>query len=387
VKKIYVPAIYIAKDKIKTKEEKKRLNRFLKKISSEEILFLEDKHIKELINSKELYSRIERTGQKRKNNPSIIFSTFDWDDERNNPKGDKKFNEFIPGRFSFTDFRNKKQLKEERGVVCNSGYEIHTAFGCFHSCSYCHIGNAFTIMLDIEKFIEKLGVLIKHNPWQKLYKYDNQSDILTLEPEYGATKKLVEFFSKTDKYIMLYSKSDNVDHLLNLDHKGRTIACWTISCNDVVEKFEHGAPSLEERLRAAKKCHKAGYNLRVRFSPIIPVKNWEEKNAQMIEKVFSAINPEVVSLETLCHMTKKQSDEIFTDLEYKPQRNVSEYELFSQEERSKMYKFFIKEIRKYNKDAKLSLCLETKQMWDEIGPLLSNGDINNFFCCCGAKCV
>ena len=107
----------------------------------------------------------------------------------------------------------------------------------------------------------------------------------------------------------------------------------------------------------------------------------------MIEKVFSAINPEVVSLETLCHMTKKQSDEIFTDLEYKPQRNVSEYELFSQEERSKMYKFFIKEIRKYNKDAKLSLCLETKQMWDEIGPLLSNGDINNFFCCCGAKCV
>ena len=327
MKKIFVPAIYIIEEKIETKEEKERLNQLLNKITSEKIIYVKEKDIGQIILSENWYDKSKRTGQKRLDNPSIIFSGFDWDDERNNPEGKRRFNEFIPGKFPFTDFRDKKQLKEDRGVVCNSGYEIHTAFGCFHSCSYCHVGNAFTIMLDVEKFIEKLEILMKQNQWQKLYKYDNQSDILTLEPEYGATKKLIEFFSKKDKYLMLYSKSDNVDHLLNLNHNGHTIACWTISCKEVVEKFEHGAPSLEERLIAAKKCQEAGYKTRFRFSPIIPVKNWKEKNSKMIEKIFSNLNPEVISLEMLCHMTKKQFDEIFTELEYQPQEKISEYEL------------------------------------------------------------
>jgi len=387
MKEIPVSAIYIVEDKIKTKEEIERLNRLLGKIVSEKTIYIKEKDVGGIILSENWYDRLKRTGQKKSDDLSVIFSGFDWSDERNNPEGKIKFNEFIPGRFPFTDFRDKKQLSEERGVVCNSGYEIHTAFGCFHSCSYCHVGNAFTIMLDIEKFTEKLEILMKRNQWQKLYKYDNQSDILTLEPEYGATKKLIEFFSETDKYLMLYSKSNNVDHILNLNHGGHTITCWTISCEEVAERFEISTPSLEERITAARKCQEAGYKTRFRFSPIIPVKNWREKNAEMMEKVFLNTNPEVVSLETLCHMTKKQFDELFTNLEYPPQEKISEYELFSHEKRSEIYKFFIEEIRKHNKDVKISLCLETKKMWDEIGPLLSNGNSNNFFCCCGAKCV
>lgn len=186
---------------------------------------------------------------------------------------------------------------------------------------------------------------------------------------------------------MLYSKSNNVDHILNLEHKGHTIACWTISCNDVAQNFEHGAPSLEERITAAKKCRDAGYRIRFRFSPIIPVKNWEQKNREMIQYVFSEIQPEVVCLETLCHMNPEQFNEIFTDLAYKPQKNTKRYELFSHKKRAGMYWFFINEIRKYDKNVKLALCLETPKMWEEVGQLLNNGTPNNFYCCCGAQCV
>ena len=271
------------------------------------------------------------------------------------------------------------------GVGCNSGYEIHTAFGCFHACTYCHIGNTFTIMVDIERFIEKLELLMKEIPSQKLYKYDNQTDILTLEPEYNASRKMVEFFSETDRSLMLYTKNDNVYFLLDLKHKGRTIVCWTMSCAEVAEKYELKTPSLERRIKAARKCQEVGYRIRARFSPIIPVENWEQKNKEMIEDLFSAVEPEVVSLESLCHLTKEQHDVLFPGLAFAPAEKITEYELFPHETRKAMYEFFIQEIRKQNKKVKISLCLETPRMWNELSGLLK-GNAKNFYCCCGEKC-
>lgn len=383
---IQVPTVYLVSDRIKTREEKERLKRMLEKIDAGVTISLEAKHLNELINKSGWYSKDKRTGQKRQGNPNIIFSGFDWDDERNNPSKLKRNKAYALDKFSFADFRNKYQLRKEKGAMCNSGYEIHTAFGCLFSCGYCHVGNALTIMLDIEGTVDKLAILMRNNSWQKLYKYDNQSDIMALEPEYGAAKELVEFFSKTNKYLMLYTKSDNTNFLLNLEHKGQTIVCWTISCNDVAKRFEHGAPNLEERLKAAKKCREAGYRVRFRFSPIIPVKDWESKNKEMLAKVFSEVKPEVISLETLCHMTKEQFDEIFTDLEFKPQERITEYELFSHKDRLKMYEFFLKEIKRHDSKVKIALCLETPRMWKELSDLLKQSP-ENFYCCCGAKCV
>lgn len=384
MKNISVPHVYIAYDKIRTGEEKERAERLLKKISGTGEARFKEERILEILKAENWYEREHRTGQKREGNPKVVLTAFNWEDEVNRPR--KQYRESLPGRFAFADFRDKKQLRKEKGAVCNTGYEIHTTFGCLHSCAYCHVGNALTIMLDIEKFIEKLGALMVDNPWQKLYKYDNQGDVLTLEPEYGATKKLVEFFAKTNKTLMLYTKSDNVDFLLDLEHNGRTRVCWTISCEDVVEKYEHGAASLEERIEAAGKCQKAGYVVRFRFSPIIPVKNWKEKNAAMIKEALSRINPEVICLETLCHMTREQYDEVFTGLECEPASQITEYELFTHDARREIYKFFIDEIRKYDTDAKVSLCLETEKMWKDLRKLLK-GTPDNFYCCCGAQCA
>ena len=386
MKATHAPAVYIACDRINTEEEKARVERMLQKISCDRRLTLKSEHITKAMAAEGWYEKGERTGEKRRQNPNIIFTTFDWQDEANDPLKGKAYQAFTPGKFAFADFRDKQQLRAEKGAVCNSGYEIHTAFGCLHSCSYCHVGNALTIMVDIEKFTEKLSSLMQNNPWQKLYKYDNQTDVLTLEPEYGATKKLVELFAATDKTLMLYTKSDNVDHILDLDHKGKTVVCWTMSCSEVAEKYELGAPSLEQRVEAARKCQEAGYGVRIRFSPIIPIENWKEKNAEMIRQIFTKISPSVVSMETLCHMSGRQANALFSNLAIKPSGDAKEYELFKHADRSEIYRFFIEEIRKHNKKVRIALCLETEKMWQELKGLV-NGNPNNFYCCCGAKCA
>jgi len=65
---------------------------------------------------------------------------------------------------------------------------------------------------------------------QALFKLNNRSDTLGLEPEYGLAPALIERFGRMpDKAVMLYSKGDEVGALLDLDHCGRTIACFTLT--------------------------------------------------------------------------------------------------------------------------------------------------------------
>ncbi len=383
-----VPVIYIVEDMIKTEEQKRRLDRMLKKIKSKTVVRLSNEELKGMM--VDGWYVKGKTGMKKTGNPSIIFSSFDWNNPINNPLNLKNCSAFNSGAFAFADFRDNVQLREAKGVVCNSAYEIHSAFGCFHSCDYCHIGNAYSIMLDVEEFVGKVDELSRFNPWQKLYKYDNQTDILLLEPEYGASKKLVEHFSKTDNYLMLYTKSDNVDHLLELEHKGRTIVCFTLSSHLSASNFENGAPSLFNRILAAKKCQSAGYLIRVRFSPIVPIRGWKEEASKLIEMTMANLKPDVISLEMLCHMDYetmcKTMDTGLFDKRFLRFTGGNEYELFPHELREEVYKFYIQEIRQWNKDVNLALCLETPKMWKSLKGWL-DGDQYNFKCCCGGKCV
>ncbi len=384
-------AVFIVEDKIKTKKEILRLNRLMKKINSKLVVNCKSKDLKDIIKENNFYSRTCRTGLLPETKPVIIFTGFDWDKPYNNPLKPRIYEPFEQGQFSFADYRDKKQLYKQFKVKCNSGFEIHTAFGCLHRCRYCHIDQALTIMLDIEKFTEKLQLLIKNNPQQKLYKYDNQSDIPLFEPEYGAIIKLIKFFAGTDKHLMLYSKSDNFYYLPDFDiHKRHTICCWTLNPNEVAKDYEINAPTLEERLNAAASCQSKGYRIRFRFSPIIPVKDWKSKYSEMIEQIFLKTDPEVICLETLCHTSKEEYNKLFNDLEYGAKDKIDEYELFEHEVRKEIYEFFIEKINeqtlKRNKNPKLALCLETGRMWQELYQKLNQGP-NTFYCCCGEKCA
>ena len=67
-------------------------------------------------------------------------------------------------------------------------------------------------------------------PNQTLFQWDNGTDPVCWEPEYGGTRLLVELFARQpDKYLELYvGKSDHVDYFLDYDHRGHTICCWSL---------------------------------------------------------------------------------------------------------------------------------------------------------------
>ena len=183
--------------------------------------------------------------------------------------------------------------ENRRGCVCQSAWQLHTIMGCPFRCAYCGLGGLNRILVNMEEYVGHLDEVCERKPVQSLYKWDNQSDVSCFEPEYGASKLLIEYFAqKPGKYLEIYTgKSDNIDDLLALDHRGKTIIQWSVSARTQSTAMEPESAPWDRRVEAARKCQEAGYTVRYRFSPIVPVRDWQAENAELIERIFARSKP------------------------------------------------------------------------------------------------
>ena len=285
--------------------------------------------------------------------------------------------------------------KRSRRVNCWSLYDLHSAYGCFHKCRYCRRGRVTTLALNIENYLEHTDQLMAANPWQQVFRYDVETDCLPLEPEFGMCEALVKHYAELpDKYIILFSKSDNVDFLLDLEHKGHTIMLWTLSTPTVSRAIEVDSATTEERIEAARKCQQAGYTVRFKFKPIVPIANWREEATDMLEKLFAAVQPDNLSMEMLFFNDMAEFKEIFPQSLFDPAlvARMEQIEAttgfvdgnhpFPDDVRFEIYSHYISEVQRLSPGTRVALCAETSEMWARLGERMGCGE-HAFTCNCG----
>lgn len=406
---VVAPAVYVSDRVYADPRNVARMERMMKHITARKTQRVTDAELNDIIQRDGLLPG-GRTGQTVQDNERvIIFNAFAWRSPQEFQELRKRYPrlgaEMLLGQGEW-GLRDRQGLRDTHHGVCQTAYELHCAHGCFHGCAYCHVRSVVNIMLNLEEYVERLDAFIKTIPWLKLFKYDNQTDQICFEPEYGASEIMVGYFAKQeDKFLLLYTKSDNVDHLLGLRHNGRTIVNWSMSCDKVSREIERNTPVVARRIEAAEKCQRAGYTVRARFSPIIPIATWREEYAKTTREYLSRVRPDVITLDVLGWMDAnmmrgcfdlKGFDPAFREhveamlAQGNPKRGKPYYpngkQFFPHELRSGVYRFFIDEIRRHRPDQRISICMETPEMWDEYGPELGMTP-TNYVCCCGPTAV
>ena len=296
-------------------------------------------------------------------------------------------------------FRGPAQPKPG-GTVCQRAFELHTIAGCPYMCDYCSsLSEVIVIGLNVEEFMGQMDPWVASCPEQTLFKWDNASDTLCFEPEYGATEMLIDYFARKDgKYFLLYAgKCAEVDWLLGLDHRGKTIMAFSLSGSTQSRLIEKRANTTDERIEAMRKCQDAGYIVRARFAPIVPVENWREENRAMIRRLFGQVRPDVLSIDTVQRMSAMQAHRCM-DLSLWDQSFVEAMDAAAVEmegkyygplphhKRAEVYRFIIDEVRSVSPDTRIGLCLESYEMWQELGPELGMR-ADRYLCNCGPTCT
>lgn len=409
---IHPPAVYIHRRVTEDRRCLDRVERLLSGIRCEaEPVVVDDAGLNDVCAAHNWSALAHlRTGETgRSGDPVVIFNTFAWQSEDERKATLSAYPHLRHGYLDSSGawtFRNGRATLQTQSGVCTDAYELHSAWGCLHICDYCNVLDYLNVMVNLEELVDRFQELVAQNRRLKLWKYDNHTDTITFEPEYGASRLMVELFSRQDdQYLMMYTKSANVDHLLDLDHRGKTIICWSLSPETQSRLIEKRSASTSERIEAARKCQEAGYTVRARFSPIVPVRGWQAEAEAMLTQFLTAVEPDVLTMDTLkwteparvwamfdkhlwdeqysgyvdCYAAMRPEDRPYPILPNGKQ-------LFPHEARVAMYRVFIDRIRELAPKARIAFCGETPEIWaefkDEVG--MTPAD---YVCACGPTSV
>jgi len=406
--KLRPPKVFINTRVHDDKAATKRLERMMANIECDSVHEFSDQDLARLYAEEgweELRHGYKRQGEHEfQSDPVMVFGAFnrDFDPAVDKAPPGSMTRAILGDERMFYNTQDAVRSRIDHGLVCQSVHDFHTMTGCVHRCDYCRRGGIAIIMLNLEQWIERLHRFLDHDKQQRLFKYELWSDIHPLEPEYGASEMLVEYFKRQPgRYLMLFSKSANIDHLLDLDHGGKTVMCWTLSTDTVTRVVEKATATMQERVEAARKCAEAGYPVRFKLKPIVPLKNWQQEHHEMLEHVFDNLVPEHFNMRMLSMMDAAEFKRIFDPSIFDPDcirameesadrmRGGQDLHVgpFPHETRRGIYTFIIDEVARIGRGrTSVSICDESERMWDDLGDRLAMSPAN-FVCNCGPQCV
>lgn len=194
--------------------------------------------------------------------------------------------------------------KTPPGIICPHFYILAHANGCIYECAYCYLQLTFrgdpravvftnrdAMLAEVERFLARAEPAVLNA--------GELADALALESQTNLCRDVVPLFAKQDRHLLvLLTKSANVAPLLALEHNGRTVLSFSVNAPAVAARYEKGAPPVEARLAAAGQARAAGWRLRFRVDPIIPVPAWEDQYRRLMDDLL-ALAPERVTVGTL----------------------------------------------------------------------------------------
>lgn len=282
------------------------------------------------------------------------------------------------------------------GGACQPALELNIVDGCVYRCAYCGFGRKIHFSLDVERLVDGLEDIFSRYPDQRLYKYSNLTDLPPFEPELDAIPPLVRrFAAEPDRYLMLFTKSDRTDFLADLDHRGHTIVSWSLTCDTASRLVDRGTPSLAERIAAMRRAREAGYLVRARLSPVVPIRDWQQEYESLFQQLYAQVAPDVVTLELLGWMDFADLVALFPPELLDPQilaaaeaasgnlRGIP-WGPFTQRAHEEVYRFCIQTSKRLSPRTPISVCHGTPATWKALGDLMGMTP-DNYICNCGPR--
>jgi spore photoproduct lyase len=122
------------------------------------------------------------------------------------------------------------------------------------------------------------------------------ADSLAFDSLTGMSSDLVRYFAEHPNLLLeLKTKTDEIENLLGLDPRGRTLVSWTLSPMRVFAACEHRTAAPPDRINSARRVYEAGYRVAFHLDPVIAYPEAEAEYLELLDNVFDVIEPAAIS--------------------------------------------------------------------------------------------
>ncbi len=243
------------------KNNKNTLN-ILDKIKFKELIYCEK--YSEIFNPKNQNFRIQKI------NPNIILA-------------EKKKNFILKTPKNFS-------------IGFSENYYFSHMLNCLYDCKYCFLQGMFNsanylIFVNYEDFLVEIKKILSTTKKRVCFFSGYDCDSLALEKITSFLKNFLKNFKNFHNgFIEIRTKSTKIDFFKNIKPMDNVIIAYSLNPEEIINKFEQKTPSLSKRLESLKMLQKLGWNIGLRFDPLINfIKNREIYNT-FFRQVFSKLD-------------------------------------------------------------------------------------------------
>ena len=292
------------------------------------------KKIIEINHYGEVFNPSNQNFKKQKSNPAIIIA--------------KKTNNLI------------LKSPESFGIGGNQNYYFSHMLNCPYDCRYCFLQGMFSsanyvVFVNHDDFKQKIKSLDEQAEDKQYFFSGYDADSLAFDHVTDFTESFVPFFhSLNNSFLELRTKSTNIRSLLNHPAHPNIIIAFSFTPSEISQQIEAKVPAFNKRLDAIKKLIAHGYNIGLRFDPLIYSDNYQELYQNMIHEIFTNINVDYIHSISLgkLRFPNKMFDKI---IKLYPNEKLLNYKLtkdkkytgYKQEIETEMFDFVEAKIRQF----------------------------------------
>jgi len=261
-------------------------------------------------------------------------------------------------------------------VVCPHFLELKWAYGCPFDCSWCYLKGTFRFRPEgikpaykpLEKVKSHVEAFLQEVKTPEILNTGEIADSLMKENgDCPFSKFVISLFEKQDRHKVLFvTKSANVKNLLEIASPRQVIVSFSLNAKPVAKRWEKKAPPVEKRIEAAKKLSEAGYEVRIRIDPMVPIEHWGKYYIKLVDEIFLRFVPERITLGSLrgLQSTINGTNDTSWVKYLKERSNWGKKIDFTT--RYRMYIMLIDHLRSRHNYHNIALCKETKAMWEKL---------------------
>ncbi|MFI3178911.1 MAG: DNA photolyase [Methylococcaceae bacterium] len=185
------------------------------------------------------------------------------------------------------------------GIGASRNFYFSHMLNCLYDCRYCFLQGMYqsanyVLFINYEDFQDEIKQRCAEPPTEAVHFFSGYDcDSLALEPVTGFAEQFLPIFEAIpNAWLELRTKSTQVRSLLSREAFPRCIVAFSLNPDEIATKVESKAPSLERRLDALLKLQAHGWQIGLRFDPMIYQLGYQQQYQHLFEQVFSVIKLE-----------------------------------------------------------------------------------------------
>ncbi len=187
------------------------------------------------------------------------------------------------------------------GIGAEHNYYFSHMLNCLYDCRYCFLQGMFqsahyVLFVNYEDFLEEIKTVYSQHENKPVHFFSGYDcDSLALDPVTGFINEFLPFFERTENILLeLRTKSTQIRSLLKKEPVKNCVVAFSFTPDKIANALEYKAPSVDKRLNAIVELQKTGWQIGLRFDPLIYTDRYKEDYQELFNEIFSRIDTELI---------------------------------------------------------------------------------------------